>query len=124
MNEYELRKLFPRASKSLIRRNADPVVGGVVPALDKPKPGRALVKDVQARQEGQGGVRYCITLISCRRKPIDGHDNLKHGQKSLVDAIAEWIGHDDADPRISWQYSQIKTDGPEGVIVTIQQDYD
>jgi hypothetical protein len=44
-----------------------------------------------------------LTRIGVRK--LDG-DNLQGGFKHVRDRIAQWIGIDDADPRIDWQYSQ------------------
>lgn len=69
---------------------------------------------------GPKGVGYCITIISMRRRLVDAHDNLRTGAKPLVDRIAAWLGYrDDSDAALHWQYEQLRTTGPEGVIVCI-----
>ncbi|MCZ7635727.1 MAG: hypothetical protein M5U12_06595, partial [Verrucomicrobia bacterium] len=50
--------------------------------------------------------------------PADG-DNLIAGCKHLRDAIAAWLGVDDADAQVAWEYAQIATRGIEGVAVSI-----
>ncbi len=42
-------------------------------------------------------------------KPMDD-DNLAGAFKAVRDQVAEWLGVDDADPRVSWHYSQQKGD--------------
>jgi hypothetical protein len=37
---------------------------------------------------------------------IDAHDSLPIACKSVVDQVAEWLGCDDADTRVTWLYSQ------------------
>lgn len=89
--------------------------------INQPHTRRALGKDVSARKKGTRGVGYRVVLISCCRRYADSHDNLRHSMKPLVDAIANTFGLDDADPRIDWNYSQVKTNGQQGVIVMIER---
>lgn len=42
-------------------------------------------------------------------KSLDAHDNLPSAFKNVVDEIASWLGIDDADPRVTWQYHQKKS---------------
>ena len=63
--------------------------------------------------------RPTVTLIVHRRQLLPDHDNLVGGCKHLRDAIAAWLGLDDADDCIRWEYHQISTSGPQGVAVTI-----
>ncbi len=39
----------------------------------------------------------------------------------MRDAIARWLGLDDADQVIEWEYSQHKTNGRQGVAVRIEK---
>ena len=59
-----------------------------------------------------------ITLI--RVSPGNGTDldNVVGGLKGVRDQIAEQLGFDDGDDRITWRYGQLK--GPWGVTVTIE----
>lgn len=59
-----------------------------------------------------------ITLI--RVSPGNGTDldNVVGGLKAVRDQIADQLGFDDGDPRITWRYGQLK--GPWGVTVTIE----
>lgn len=50
-----------------------------------------------------------ITVHLCRVSPgagLDAHDNLRGSLKAPVDQVAEWLGLDDRDPSITWEYSQ------------------
>lgn len=47
-----------------------------------------------------------VTLTRIAPRPLDKHDNLTGSCKAVVDAIAAWLGIDDADPRVSWSYAQ------------------
>ena len=52
----------------------------------------------------------CVCVLTRRSVgTLDKHDNLPSSQKNLVDAIALWLGIDDADERIQWRYEQEKT---------------
>lgn len=77
-------------------------------------------------REGQGrGSRtnpvVRVHLISFRRvgRPLDD-DNLRAGCKALRDAIAAWLGLDDNEQFIAWEYSQHETRGREGTGVKIE----
>jgi hypothetical protein len=69
--------------------------------------------------EGGSPRRVVISFVCFRTRTCDD-DNLQFGCKWLRDAIATSLGIDDGDKRLRWQYQQLKTDGPEGVTVTIQ----
>jgi hypothetical protein len=51
--------------------------------------------------------RVCVQIISLRKRLIDD-DNLIGGAKPLRDQIAKSLGLDDGDPRLVFEYSQIK----------------
>ena len=69
-----------------------------------------------------GCLGYRVTIISCRRKLVDAHDNLRTGLKPLVDRITSSLGFsDDADPKLVWEYGQIETRGEQGTIVKITE---
>jgi hypothetical protein len=69
--------------------------------------------------EKRGPSRVVVSFVCFRSRTCDD-DNLQFGCKWLRDAIATSLGIDDGDKRFRWQYQQLKTDGPEGVSVTIQ----
>lgn len=49
-----------------------------------------------------------IILTRCgpNKRPMDETDGLRAALKSVVDGIADYLGVDDADGRIEWQYRQ------------------
>lgn len=47
-----------------------------------------------------------VTMTRISPRALDGHDNLRASLKAPVDAVAGWLGTDDADPRITWRYAQ------------------
>lgn len=46
-----------------------------------------------------------VTITRLGPKPFD-RDNNVAAMKATQDAIAEWLGADDSDPRIQWRYAQ------------------
>lgn len=104
-------------SESTQRRNPHLFVGAVQGAKREPNPAQAL--DSGPRLQKSGRPCVVVSIISCRHRILDS-DNFIAGAKSLRDAIADALTLDDADPRVIWQYEQLKTQGPEGTIVLIQ----
>jgi hypothetical protein len=67
---------------------------------------------------------YHITLTQHRRKLLDGHDNEAYALKPTVDFITKWLGFkSDSDPRLHWEYHQVKTTGNEGTQVLICENF-
>jgi len=112
-------------------------------AVIQPEPGRALEPSAQTQERRPGGLEgsdrgkattggnptrhkrsrsakpvVCVQLISVRKRLADEHDNLRIGFKSLIDAIAAWLGLDDADGRVLWEIRQIQG-RKEGTIVVV-----
>lgn len=46
-----------------------------------------------------------VTLTRIAPRPLDG-DNLQSALKALRDGVADWLGVDDRDPRVTWNYGQ------------------
>lgn len=53
----------------------------------------------------RAGLPCTVKLIRIGLKLLDG-DNLQAGMKALRDGIADRLGVDDADPRVTWEYAQ------------------
>lgn len=116
------------------------VRGGLGSSIPEPNPGRALVESASAQEAGNAGVArsddagntsgrcggkgkegvLVVTFFVRKRKLMDEHDNLKASLKPLVDAIAASLRLEDKDPRLRWQYAQVKTTGTLGVTVTLE----
>ena len=61
-----------------------------------------------------------VTLIRVAPRGLDG-DNLQSGFKALRDGIADRLGINDNDPRVTWHYAQIKRGkGEYGVVIDIK----
>ncbi len=65
------------------------------------------------------GPRVRVTLIAYRRRLQDS-DNSIASMKPIRDLIADWLGLDDADNCIAWEYGQHQTRGGEGVAVRVE----
>lgn len=119
MNPLDLKRLFPHASKSCLARNAADSVG----AVENPKrqPNQRSEEENRGLVPVQTRLGYRVTIISLRKRLVDGHDNLRTGAKPLVDRITDFLGfRDDSDSALSWEYAQVKTTGQEGTVVVIE----
>jgi hypothetical protein len=114
---------FPHASESFRKLNPHLFgVAGLRSAEPQSDPGPALDSQPPAQAEspcrlGQG-CRWHVCLIVFRRRIID-QDNLIGGCKALRDAVAQWLGCDDAERFVNWEYSQQRTKGQVGTVVKI-----
>lgn len=59
---------------------------------------------LRAQRPPAGLVRVTLTRMKAG-KGLDG-DNLQGSLKAPRDAVAAWLGRDDADPSIQWAYAQ------------------
>ena len=100
-------------------------LGGLQAHELEPKPGSALeqgpspAQGRRRRVAGHGGPVARVILVAYVHRALDG-DNLAGGCKPLRDAIASWLGVDDADGTIAWEYGQVETRGREGIAVRIE----
>lgn len=101
-------------------------LGRLPAAVPEPAPGCPLEPQPPRRSSRPASVgargrrpRPTVTLIVHRRRVLPDGDNLIAGCKHLRDAIAAWLGVDDADAQVAWEYAQIATRGIEGVAVSI-----
>lgn len=79
---------------------------------------RATAKSVMSRF-GLPALPVTVTMTRISTGTLDG-DNLQSGLKAARDGIADWLGIDDADPRIKWVYAQQKGKrGDYGLIVEV-----
>ena len=115
------------AKQSTPKPAAHPVAG--LDAAKHGKQARALDGKAQAprrrkarRSPGVGGsVRYIVTLIAHITTAMDYSDNLPTSLKPIQDEIADYLGIDDGDGSVRWQYGQVETRGKTGVIVRIEE---
>lgn len=117
MNELKVTGRVLPLSEATRRRNPHLFVGAVQGS--KRESDSAPTLDSGPRLQKSGRPCVVVSIISCRHRILDS-DNFIAGAKSLRDAIADALTLDDADPRVIWQYEQLKTQGPEGTIVLIQ----
>ena len=63
-----------------------------------------------------------VTMTRLSPGTLDSHDNLRSALKGVVDGIADALGVDDADPRVTWKYAQEKCErGTHQVRVEIER---
>jgi hypothetical protein len=60
-----------------------------------------------------------ITLTRLGKRKLDG-DNLQGALKSVRDGVADWLGIDDGDDRLTWVYRQ--ETGAYGVRIEIEKE--
>jgi hypothetical protein len=46
-----------------------------------------------------------VLLVRVSARPLDD-DNLRGALKSIRDGVSDWLGVDDRDPRVTWDYAQ------------------
>lgn len=102
-------------------RNAS--MGARMGAAAKVKKQRADVDMVLRSKLGNTPPEPPLTVTVTRVAPgqLDAHDNLPGSCKAIVDAIAAWLGLDDRDPRLSWQYDQRRDGRTVGVGIRIER---
>lgn len=61
-----------------------------------------------------------FTLTRIAPRTLDSGDNISTAFKHVKDAIAEWLGVNDRDPRIKWLFEQRKLPKRYGLIIEIQ----
>lgn len=107
-------------SESTLRRNPGLFAVGAAQARKPEQNGRGKGQN-SGMAQSEAGLGYRVTIISCRKRLLDGHDNLRGAAKALCDRITETLGFsDDADPRLQWEYGQCVSE-TEGTIVKIER---
>lgn len=121
VNEIDLKsKGFTRQADGSWSKGNNPALGALVRPVPEQPPLRAVAKNHVEPKKGPEAVCVRVTIISCRRRLLDAHDNLPYAHKSIVDAVAESLGMDDRDARIKWEYGQVVTSGDTGTIVKME----
>lgn len=120
---------LPKQTSDAIRRLNPQIFGGGVGRLESPQrksdSGETLGRKAPGKKPGRSRVvkrlpTVRVTLVGFQNRIYDS-DNFISGCKPLRDAIAEWLGTDDADSGIAWEYGQQLTHGTEGVVVKIER---
>lgn len=111
----------PEQYDAYVRKRATGV-GAVEASKPEPTPSPALDSDQQKQPKCKESMGVCcrVVLIAALRRELDS-DNLQSSLKALRDAVAEWLGVDDRDKRVTWEYGQVLIKGTPGVIVRIEQ---
>jgi hypothetical protein len=113
----EYKRFFPGISRSCLDKTL--ALGALAASKREPSPKPALDKKQRPRKKGSSRLALVCSIIACRHRLLDD-DNGIAGAKPLRDAIARMLGIDDADPRIRWEYGQLRTDGEQGTIVKLE----
>ena len=61
----------------------------------------------------------CVVTLTREGKGQLDSDNLQGSQKAVRDAVADWLGVNDADPRIEWRYAQVRAKD-YAVLITVE----
>jgi hypothetical protein len=76
----------------------------------------------QMRAQAGHGFRHplpcVVTLTRIAPRELDG-DNLQTSMKAVRDGIADWLGVDDRNPQVTWNYAQ-KKGKPKQYAVTVE----
>lgn len=120
LNQISDAKLKRRIEEADAIQNCNRAVGRMVAASPEQPSVQTLVCQEQKPSRSKSRVEIRVVLIAFRRKLLDQHDSLAFSFKPLVDEIAATFGIDDADPRLNWEFHQIKTTGCCGVLVRIE----
>lgn len=109
---------LPKNVSEAVRRRNPALfgVGGVEAAGAKRPAVPALDRRQQELARGAESLGLVVSLVAHRRRLLDP-DAVAYSMKPLTDAVAAWLGVDDADSRVTWEWGQVRTDGPEGVVV-------
>lgn len=76
-----------------------------------------LVRHALRAEPVEGPWLVTMTRVAPSRG-LDAHDGLPMSLKAVVDGVADALGIDDADPRVTWAYAQKR--GAYAVIVSIE----
>lgn len=111
---------FSHASESFKRLNPQ-LFGAVAPTHhQKPKRNQRGQSPNRVLEQVPNGVAIRVHFVAFRHRLFDDDNNV-NSFKQLRDAIAATLGIDDADRRITFECSQVKTDGEQGVVVKIER---
>lgn len=113
---------LPKHVQERIKRDNPGLFDSVRPrqsAAAKPNSAKALERSHEVQPPSQSKLAFCISLIVLSRRKMDS-DSVVGACKWHRDAIAESLGLDDGDERITWEYGHSFTRGQEGVLVKIE----
>lgn len=113
-------------SKSTIARNPGLLsLGGLRAQVAQPHARRALDPKAPRAKAGSavlaGGPLYRVTFVTCLARAVDSDNFGSASFKGLRDSIASWLGLDDDDRLIAWEYPPpLVTHGARGTMVRIE----
>lgn len=103
--------------KAIAHRQAKPVAG-----LYTTQPKSDFRRKVEnSRVEASAiSFQYRVTFTVYRKRLLDVGDNGPSALKPTRDAVANFLGLDDNDPRITWDYQQIQARRDSGTHILIE----
>ena len=66
----------------------------------------ATILGLDRVKDGQFPLPCSVHMVRLGKGRLDNHDNLPMAFKVVVDCVAEWLGVDDSDARVTWSYDQ------------------
>lgn len=116
-------EIIANCGEAVRRLNPDVFGLGGLGATEHGKSARALGQGAPQKPASARPIRpgctITVTITAYLELRIDP-DNLAHALKPLQDAIADWIGIDDGDERVRWEYGQVETRGSTGTVVKVE----
>ncbi len=108
-------------TRAKIRNENNTSVGAISNPERQRDTAPALDRGAQTITSRRRSVAIRVSITSVRKRLLD-NDNLIAGSKWLRDQIAETLGLDDAEGSgLTFEYSQVLTQGTEGTVVRIEQ---
>lgn len=92
------------------------LAGRVETAEREPNPKPALERKPPAKQ---GARTVMVVRIVTFTRHVQDDDNHQSGCKGLRDIISRWLGIDDGDARIRFEYAQVRSLNRQGTMVLI-----
>lgn len=103
--------------KALAHRQDKPVAGLRSKEPESDQRGKGQDRRVET---SAGGIQYRVAFTVYRKRLLDGGDNDRSALKATRDSVADFLGFaSDNDPRLIWEYHQIKASRDLGTHVLI-----
>lgn len=120
LTKETFRKLFPKAyHDEFCKPNLGVHLDTDSSKATEPIHLQPLVEGKRRGKRPKISVALRITIVVYRERHLDS-DSVSASCKWIRDAIAESLGVDDGDPKIDWEYEQVRTRGQQGVMVKVE----
>lgn len=120
MTPAQLKELYERAGSTFKKQNPH-LMGELSSPVKKPDGRQALEQRKERARQCAAGPQYRVEfLFFCSRLANDDDNRAgTAGTKHLRDKIAEWLGFDDNQKCIQWQYHPLIYSPIEGTLIVI-----